>query len=379
MDLHDSVSVLVPTYNRARYLEECLQSIVSQTVRPLEIVVIDDGSEDATPAVVRSFGPAVRYLHKNNGGKAAALNFALPTLRGDFLWLFDDDDVALPTSIEQRLEVLMPRPALGFVLSGHYLGHDSSTGAIRIEKEYRIPDIADEDLRIALMKGCFATMQSMLVRTRWMKQVGTFDPGLAASEDYDMMLRLAAVARFSIVRSPTFIMRQHEGVRGSRNRTYEAKSRHSVFRKYDGIVGSKLRESLPLGAYLSDVPQGELSPVERCEALLTRMEIMASKGLIDEMFADLKGALRESGGTMPGLARRCRDAVCTGYAADAIENDFAGFLELAKSLRNEPGGKRTVRYLAAGLFRLAKSYPGDVATRRRRAGNAMRLMVYVAV
>src|SRR3954471_14240389 len=100
------VSIVIPTYNRARYLRECLESVLSQTVPPLEVIVIDDGSEDETCSTVAAFGAPVRYVWKENGGKPRALNFAIPQVQGEFVWMFDDDDVALPHAIETRARAM---------------------------------------------------------------------------------------------------------------------------------------------------------------------------------------------------------------------------------------------------------------------------------
>ena len=93
-----AVTVIVPTFNRASMLQQCIDSVLKQTAKPLEIIVVDDGSTDATAAIANGFPPVVRYLAKRNEGKGAALNFALPFARGEWIWFFDDDDVALPGS-----------------------------------------------------------------------------------------------------------------------------------------------------------------------------------------------------------------------------------------------------------------------------------------
>lgn len=121
-----TVSIIVPTFNRAHYLPECLDSLVAQTVAPLEIIVVDDGSEDATREVVARYNSPVIYIYKENGGKPSAVNLALQACKGDLIWLFDDDDVALPDAIEQRLEAFVKSPEAGFVYSAHYLGTDGA-------------------------------------------------------------------------------------------------------------------------------------------------------------------------------------------------------------------------------------------------------------
>lgn len=376
MGASSRVSVLIPTYNRARYLRECLESILAQTVAPFEVIVIDDGSEDETPEAVAAFGPAVRYLRKDNGGKPRAINFALPEVRGEFVWIFDDDDVALPDAIERRLAVLTRRPELGFVLTGHYLGTDGEDGRMLRGAEYRVPEIAESELWLALMRGCFVTMQSMLVRTAILRQAGEFDPQLVTSEDYDMMLRLAALAPFALLNVPTFIFRQHSGVRGPRGQQYEAVRRQRMFQRHDGVVGRKLRESLPLGAYLVPPTNESLGGAQRAAGLMSRMEVMASKGLIPEMLDDLVAALQqhaEVGDDVRHSAERCCRAICTGYAYQAIAEDFPTFQTGVGSLKALPGGRAAILYLARGFLRLAKSYPGSWADRLHRLIRAGRV------
>lgn len=126
-----NVSVLVPTFNRENYLAECLDSLLAQSVPPLEIIVIDDGSEDGTAAVVARYGERIRYVRKENGGKPSAVNLGLSLARGDLIWIFDDDDVALPDAIETRLACLQQHPEAGFVFSPHYYGSDGPNGRIK--------------------------------------------------------------------------------------------------------------------------------------------------------------------------------------------------------------------------------------------------------
>jgi len=374
----EEASVVIPTYNRSGYLKECLDSVLGQSVSPLEVIVIDDGSDDGTADMVASFGKAVRYFFQANAGKSRAINVAMQHVRGDLLWIFDDDDVALADSIECRLEVLNRRPELGFVLTGHYLGEDGEDGRVRRTREYVVPQIAERDLRIELMKGCFVTMQSMLVRTELIRRAGDFDVALRASEDYDMMLRLSALAPFEILRRPTFVFRQHPGPRGRKEARYSAADRQEIFRKYDGIVGRKLRATSPLVSFVTR--PDELEGTEgMLKALLTRMEVMASKGLLDEMFDDLHAALRQTGAAgAQMIARRVSVAVRGGYAYPAIADDPSKFFAGIKGVRRVDGGATVLAGLAAGLATLAKSYPGSIWDRLQKLHLAVRVM-YLAM
>ena len=98
-----TVTVIVPTFNREKFLPECIDSLLRQTVMPDQILIVDDGSTDGTGTVASSFPAPVEYYRKENGGKSTALNFALKHCTGDFVWIFDDDDIAHPTALERFL------------------------------------------------------------------------------------------------------------------------------------------------------------------------------------------------------------------------------------------------------------------------------------
>ena len=109
------VSVIVPTYNYGRYIAEALASILTQTVRDLEVVVVDDGSTDDTPEVLRRFtDPRVRVLRQENGGAASARNRGRAETRGDYIAWLDADDLWRPTFLERMLAVLEAEPEVGF-------------------------------------------------------------------------------------------------------------------------------------------------------------------------------------------------------------------------------------------------------------------------
>jgi glycosyltransferase involved in cell wall biosynthesis len=364
------VTVLIATYNRARYLDECLNSILAQSVAPSEVIVIDDGSDDATPAVVSRCAPRVRYLRQDNGGKARALNRALPEVSGDYVWIFDDDDVALPDSIATRLRVLESRPEIGFVVSGHYFGEDAADGRIIRVAEHRLPDkLAEDELRITLMTGCFVTMQSMLVRADVLRRAGPFDVTLARAQDYDMMLRLAAETRFALLRESTYIFRRHAGARGPAQWRHAVDDRQRLFRHFDAIVGRKLRTATPLGDYLVPPRKGELRGEALAHALSARAVVMASKGLVAEALDDMEAAQNAGVEVAHGrdnASLYLYKAICTGYAYDAIATDFGGFLDRLGKLRRGPLGRSAALAAARAFATLAKSHPGSVRERVRK-------------
>jgi glycosyltransferase involved in cell wall biosynthesis len=115
-------TVIVPTYNRAEFLVEALDSLLTQTWPPGQIIVVDDGSTDETPAVLGGYNGRLEVVRKPNGGKASALNAALPQVRHGAVWIFDDDDIALPDGLERHLKALNGCGSAGFTISSMLIG-----------------------------------------------------------------------------------------------------------------------------------------------------------------------------------------------------------------------------------------------------------------
>jgi GT2 family glycosyltransferase len=113
------VSVLIDTYNHERFIEEAIQSVLSQVfpASEREILVVDDGSTDRTPEILRKFTPQIRVLRKPNGGQASAFNHGIPECRGELIAFLDADDWWAPNKLTQVTNVMAANPEIGFV--GH--------------------------------------------------------------------------------------------------------------------------------------------------------------------------------------------------------------------------------------------------------------------
>lgn len=361
------VSIIVPTFNRANYIAECLDSLLNQTMPALEIIVIDDGSEDGTSEIVQRYGQRIRYVRKENGGKPAAVNLGLSLAHGELIWIFDDDDVALPRAIENRVKVLQERPEAGFVFSPHYYGTDGPDGRIQQGRLHTIPSYSADNFFFELMKGCFFHLATALVRADVYRSVGGFDAELLRSQDYDMQLRLAQTCQAVSCSEPSFVFRQHDGVRGAKKIRFSVDQRDKLFHQFDQRIGRKLRANLQLGEFLVPARQeGQLDANGRRQALLGRMTVMGSKACLPEMAEDLQDYLATlPSGTLPSARERLAimAAVCTGYTPNAIANRWNEFRELLARLPSSSAGRQVRRSIATGMFRLAKGYPGSLTNR----------------
>jgi hypothetical protein len=373
------VSVIVPTYNRAQLLKPCLESLLAQTAQATEVLVVDDGSSDSTPSVVAGFGERVRYLRKPNGGKARAVNLALEQINGDWVWLFDDDDLALPQAIEQRLAALRMAPDSDWVFAPHVVGLDDGKGHIDQRRVQAVADPGRERLLLTLMTSCFFHLNSCLVRRSLYTQAGPFDPELKAGEDYDMQIRLAAASpRTTFCTEPVFVFRQHGGVRGEQEQRYAGSQREQVFMRYSRQLGQKLRKSLSLDAYL--VPRrAPRDPADQRDALLGRAAVMGNLGCWAEMLDDLLES-GQAGKPNTGWDTTSRQQLIrlfgNGWLLPASFAQWPEFVLRARDLARSPGGGTAVRALARGLAAVARGHaapPAQRFLRLQRAGQLLAL------
>ena len=282
------ITVIIPTFNRYIYLKECLDSITSQTLHPCQVIIVNDGSNDQTLEILKSFFKSVDYIETNQVGKAAALNAALGFVKGEYVWIFDDDDVAFPDALERFAAPLESNPEYGFSYSTYLSAltqlEDNRIGSILGES--KLPDLPNQNMFIPLMERNFLGGASLFARTECYHRVGNFDPILIRSEDYEMALRISR--QFTGVRvagGPTFYYRQHQGLRGSTSDRFEAKFRSAKWLEYDQIIFRKLYHELTLADYL---PKGYFLKDHVREAHLQKLAVMASKLLIPEVLECLE-------------------------------------------------------------------------------------------
>jgi glycosyltransferase involved in cell wall biosynthesis len=111
------VSVIVPVFNGERFLAQAIDSVLAQRYEPLDLIVVDDGSTDATPAIANRAGVQLRYLRQANAGPAAARNTGIAAARGELLAFLDCDDLWLPGKLARQVERFIARPELEFCVT----------------------------------------------------------------------------------------------------------------------------------------------------------------------------------------------------------------------------------------------------------------------
>jgi glycosyltransferase involved in cell wall biosynthesis len=355
-----NVTAVVATCNRAHYLGEALDSVLGQTVPPAQVIVVNDGSTDSTEAVLRRYSGRIVVIEQENGGKSRALNRAMPLVHGEYLWIFDDDDVALPENLERHLAVLEAHPEAGFVYSGCSVIHSHPDGRVEPKGPLRMPEVPEDEIFLRMLEQNFMQQQAMLVRTRCYREVGPFDVGLDRGQDYEMNLRLARRFAGKRVDAPSFLFRQHDGWRGRPGAGFSAEDRSRHWAKNSRELLLRLRGELDLAAYLPrGLGAGQLDEPHRRRAFLQRACVMARLGLWEEALADLGQALVDTMQGAPlGTAERdlCRRTLGKFIRFDlAIEGlvDDPALVRRFKGVLEDSGNVDARRIFASELSRYA--------------------------
>lgn len=214
------VSVIIPTYNRARVLGRAITSVLSQNYLELELIIVDDGSTDETKDIVATFDDSrIKYIkHERNRGVGAARNTGIKAASGEIIAFQDSDDEWLHgklTKQVQALEAAGEHCVLTYCTKVVY-GRDANfnRGARRIICVPG-PEVTElsGDLRRYLWEHHVISTQTMVIRTKALRQIGGFDTNLYNCEEWDLAIRLSEIGTFAFVDEPlvnTYI--QHDSI-----------------------------------------------------------------------------------------------------------------------------------------------------------------------
>ena len=203
------VSVIIPAYNAERFIERTLNSVLSQTYQHLEVLVVDDGSKDRTPEIVKSIAQQdhrVILLQQSNSGVAAARNLAIQKAKGEFIAPIDADDIWYPENLEKQVRCLLKsEPSVGLVYSWSVDidEKDSPTGGFCASK------IEGKVYTTLVCHNFIGNASATLIRRACFEKVGSYncqmkEQNAQGCEDWDVYLRIAEHYEFRVV--PEFLI-----------------------------------------------------------------------------------------------------------------------------------------------------------------------------
>jgi glycosyltransferase involved in cell wall biosynthesis len=226
------ISVIIPSYNSAIYLPEAIESVLAQTYKDFEIIVIDDGSTDNTKDVVKPYLDRITFLKGPNGGPCKARNRGIRKSSGEFVAFLDADDIWYPDKLECQMAVFSKNPNYDMVHS------DASYSRTYTSKEDRTWYSIKKCVKVGwvfseLLSECFIILSSVIVKRKSLERARLFDEHVERWHGYDLYLRIAVESQIGLVNKPLFFRRIHESNRFYSDPLIEVKSLIKVLKKWD--------------------------------------------------------------------------------------------------------------------------------------------------
>jgi glycosyltransferase involved in cell wall biosynthesis len=201
-----TVSICIPTYNQKQYLKGTLNSILEQTYKDYEIIIVDDGSDDGTAEMIKQFDFPLTYYRQQNSGDAAARNRLVDLAKGRYISFIDSDDLLLPDAVERLVKAAEAQPE-DIVVYGSYLRIDRD-GSIcgRCKRKLYSGFITKQLFQTILVHSCGSIFPRKILQNS-----RKFDASLKVCSDYDLWLQLSTQYKFIALPHPTFKRRRHPG------------------------------------------------------------------------------------------------------------------------------------------------------------------------
>jgi glycosyltransferase involved in cell wall biosynthesis len=223
------ISVIIPVFNLAKYIGEAVDSVLNQTCRDFEIILVDDGSTDRSREIIEGYciqiPERVKALFMDHGGASAARNAGINESRGEWIAFLDGDDVWQPTKLAEQLKLANADPRCNFVAcAAQIYGRKRLFQAIPAQPF---------DFKVELLRqGCFITLSTVLIQRELLASI-RFNEKLEGAQDFDFFLSLADSARLGIIRLPlVFYRRREEAISGLRSGRFMQVHRHfQVFQR----------------------------------------------------------------------------------------------------------------------------------------------------
>jgi glycosyltransferase involved in cell wall biosynthesis len=224
------VSVIIPTYNSAKYLPSAIDSVLKQTFKDYEIIVIDDGSTDNTKEVIDSYDHKIACIYQDNQGPSVARNKGILQSKGEFIAFLDADDIWETIKIEEQFRIFACSEETGIVSTE--LSVIDETGKLVEGRRKMIPEERGALIQELMINNVIGTCSTVMVRKSCFDAVGLFDETLKVAEDWDMWLRLCKIFKHKRIAKPLVnyrIMRGSQSYYGKTNLENELRFLDKLF------------------------------------------------------------------------------------------------------------------------------------------------------
>jgi glycosyltransferase involved in cell wall biosynthesis len=191
------VSVVIPTYNTAKYISYTLDSVFQQTFKDYEVIVVDDGSTDNTKAVLKPYMQKVSYIYQENSGRSEGRNTGIKAASGKYIAFLDSDDLWTPTKVEEQVALMEKHQEIDFLFGDKQRFSDDGTILIQsmflekgYDKEFFGHELYVKDPYKKLLEEPYIPTGTVIMKTECFDEIGFFDKDIYA-EDWEFWLRVA--------------------------------------------------------------------------------------------------------------------------------------------------------------------------------------------
>ncbi len=193
------VSVIIPTYNRAKLVCRAIDSALNQTYKNIEIIVVDDGSKDNTREVLAAYGEKIKNLYKENGGESSARNFGIQRAGGEYLAFLDSDDQWHPGKIQKQMQRLLENPDFGIALTGLEFIEEKGHSFTR---SFRKRIASDGYILPYILRYPGIGCSTVLAKKEVFAKAGLFDESFPTAADQDWMFRACSKFKALLIDEP---------------------------------------------------------------------------------------------------------------------------------------------------------------------------------
>ncbi len=179
-----NISVIIPVFNREKKISRAINSVLDQTYKPLEIIVVDDGSIDKTANILRSYSGKIKVIHQKNSGVSAARNNGIKNSSGEWISLLDSDDEWLPNKLQLEVDYINKNPNIKILQTEEiWIRNGKQINPKKYHKK-KAGDIFKKSLEL-----CLVSPSAVIFKRSLFDEIGDFDEKLPVCEDYDYWLR----------------------------------------------------------------------------------------------------------------------------------------------------------------------------------------------
>jgi len=196
------VSVIIPVYNGERFIAQAVDSVLNQTYRDFELIVVDDGSTDKTAEILKSYGSQIIYIYQPNRERSAARNTGIRHAQGEYLAFLDADDVWLPHKLQRQVQLLDQASEVGLVYGWAYFIDETGQRVNLSGKEMLCSFESGTRVFEPLLFENVIASPTVMIRRHCIDTVGFFDESMTYTEDWDMWLRIAVHYKVGIINEP---------------------------------------------------------------------------------------------------------------------------------------------------------------------------------